>query len=199
VETLAQLVDCNGRMWSRPKARRPASQAWRNEAGGLTERRTAAPGDPPLGAPGIGRRGGFPVCFSASAAPGSAPLVRVAVMGAPVSSVAYAIAAALRALDGHLALLLPTMALVVAIIAPVDAASRAPWRRQRVSRRSERPAGADEHFGQAGRPTHNTARRRSGFARIARTPRMVTLITSVSKRPTVAWCSTRPCPHRTMS
>jgi hypothetical protein len=43
-----------------------------------------------------------------------------AVMGDPVSSVAYAIEAALRALDGHLALLLPTMALVVAIIALVD-------------------------------------------------------------------------------
>lgn len=43
-----------------------------------------------------------------------------AVMGDPVSSVAYAIEAAMRALDGHLALLLPTMALVVAIIALVD-------------------------------------------------------------------------------
>jgi hypothetical protein len=37
-------------------------------------------------------------------------------MADPVSSVAYAIEAALRALDGNLALLLPTMALVVAII-----------------------------------------------------------------------------------
>lgn len=43
-----------------------------------------------------------------------------AVMGDPVSSVAYAIEAALRALDGHLELLLPTMALVIAIIALVD-------------------------------------------------------------------------------
>ena len=43
-----------------------------------------------------------------------------AVMGDPVSSVAYCIEAALRALDGHLELLLPTMALVVAIIALVD-------------------------------------------------------------------------------
>jgi hypothetical protein len=34
-----------------------------------------------------------------------------AVMGDPVSSVAYAIEAALRALEGHLELLLPTMAL----------------------------------------------------------------------------------------
>jgi hypothetical protein len=42
-----------------------------------------------------------------------------AVMGDPVSSVAYAIEAALRALDGRLGLLLPTMALVVAIIALV--------------------------------------------------------------------------------
>jgi hypothetical protein len=39
-----------------------------------------------------------------------------AVMGDPVSSVAYAIEAALRALDGRLGLLLPTMALVVAIL-----------------------------------------------------------------------------------
>src|SRR5438477_7615716 len=41
------------------------------------------------------------------------------VMGDPVSSVAYAIEAALRALHGDLALLLPTMALVVGIIALV--------------------------------------------------------------------------------
>jgi hypothetical protein len=39
-----------------------------------------------------------------------------AVMADPVSSVAYAIEAALRALRGDLALLLPTMTLVVAII-----------------------------------------------------------------------------------
>jgi hypothetical protein len=43
------------------------------------------------------------------------------VMADPVSSVAYAIEAALRALGGDLALLLPTMALVVAIIALVTA------------------------------------------------------------------------------
>jgi hypothetical protein len=42
-----------------------------------------------------------------------------AVMGDPVSSVAYAIEAALRALDGRLSLLLPTMAVVVGIIALV--------------------------------------------------------------------------------
>jgi amino acid transporter len=42
-----------------------------------------------------------------------------AVMADPVSSVAYAIEAALRALDGDLALLLPTMALVVAVVALV--------------------------------------------------------------------------------
>ena len=42
-----------------------------------------------------------------------------AVMADPVSSVAYAIEAALRALDGRLDLLLPTMALVVGIIALV--------------------------------------------------------------------------------
>jgi hypothetical protein len=44
-----------------------------------------------------------------------------AVMGDPVSSVAYAIEAALRALDGRLALLLPTMVVVVAIIGLVIA------------------------------------------------------------------------------
>ncbi|WP_353809719.1 amino acid permease [Agromyces sp. SYSU T00194] len=42
-----------------------------------------------------------------------------AVMADPVSSIAYAVEAALRALDGDLALLLPTMGLVVAIIALV--------------------------------------------------------------------------------
>jgi amino acid transporter len=42
-----------------------------------------------------------------------------AVMADPVSSVAYAIEAALRALNGHLDLLLPTMGLVVGIIALV--------------------------------------------------------------------------------
>jgi hypothetical protein len=42
-----------------------------------------------------------------------------AVMADPVSSVAYAIEAALRALGGHLELLLPTMGLVVGIIALV--------------------------------------------------------------------------------
>jgi hypothetical protein len=41
------------------------------------------------------------------------------VMADPVSSVAYAIEARLRALGGDLALLLPTMALVIAIIALV--------------------------------------------------------------------------------
>jgi uncharacterized ion transporter superfamily protein YfcC len=42
-----------------------------------------------------------------------------AVIADPVSSVAYAIEAALRALDGRLDLLVPTMALVMAIIAVV--------------------------------------------------------------------------------
>jgi amino acid transporter len=42
-----------------------------------------------------------------------------AVMADPVSSVAYAVEAALRALNGDLALLLPTMGLVVAIVALV--------------------------------------------------------------------------------
>jgi len=44
-----------------------------------------------------------------------------AVMADPVSSVAYAIEAALRALNGHLDLLLPTMAIVVGIIALITA------------------------------------------------------------------------------
>jgi hypothetical protein len=44
-----------------------------------------------------------------------------AVMADPVSSVAYAIEAALRALGGHLDLLLPTMGIVIAIIALVTA------------------------------------------------------------------------------
>lgn len=43
-----------------------------------------------------------------------------AVMADPVSSVAYAIEAALRALGGDLALLIPTMGAVVAIIAVVS-------------------------------------------------------------------------------
>ena len=42
-----------------------------------------------------------------------------AVMADPVSSVAYAIEAALRALNGHLELLLPTMGVVIGIIALV--------------------------------------------------------------------------------
>lgn len=42
-----------------------------------------------------------------------------AVMADPVSSVAYAIEAALRALNGHLDLLLPTMGVVIGIIALV--------------------------------------------------------------------------------
>src|SRR5260370_24829813 len=41
------------------------------------------------------------------------------VMADPISSVAYAIEAALRALQGNLVLLLPTMALVVVVIAIV--------------------------------------------------------------------------------
>src|SRR5216683_1044903 len=43
-----------------------------------------------------------------------------AVMGDPVSSVAYAIEAALRALHGDLGLLLPTMAIVLGIIGLVS-------------------------------------------------------------------------------
>src|SRR4051794_29329409 len=42
-----------------------------------------------------------------------------AVMADPVSSVAYAIEAALRALNGHIELLLPTMGIVIGIIALV--------------------------------------------------------------------------------
>ena len=43
------------------------------------------------------------------------------VMADPVSSVAYAIEAALRALDGNLALLMPAMLAVVAVVALVVA------------------------------------------------------------------------------
>lgn len=43
-----------------------------------------------------------------------------AVMADPVSSVAYTIEASLRALDGHLGLLLPTQLIVLGIIALVD-------------------------------------------------------------------------------
>ncbi len=54
---------------------------------------------------------------------GSGPVLLLAfafaVMADPVSSVAYAVEAALRALDGDLGLLVPTMVLVVAIIAMV--------------------------------------------------------------------------------
>ena len=48
------------------------------------------------------------------------------VMADPISSVAYAIEAALRALDGNLALLLPTMALVIVVIAIVGTAGLQP-------------------------------------------------------------------------
>jgi hypothetical protein len=47
-----------------------------------------------------------------------------AVMADPVSSVAYAIEAALRALNGHLDLLLPAMGLVIGIIALVPRGRR---------------------------------------------------------------------------
>ena len=52
-----------------------------------------------------------------SQSPGAAGAFAFAVMADPVSSVAYAIEAALRELHGNLGLLLPTMGLVVAIIA----------------------------------------------------------------------------------
>src|SRR6186713_571862 len=67
---------------------------------------------PPLAGPTAGRRvrRGQAVLFFAFA---------FAVIADPVSSVAYAIEAALRALDGWLGLLVPTMALVIGIIAVV--------------------------------------------------------------------------------
>ena len=70
-----------------------------------------------------------------------------AVMADPVSSVAYAIEAALRALRGDLALLLPTMTLVVAIILVVIVNYR-----QLVGRYPQgggAPAAAAEAFGEA--------------------------------------------------
>lgn len=67
-------------------------------------------GDRPTGRRGRGWLYSGPVLLLAFA---------FAVMADPVSSVAYAIEAALRALNGDLALLLPTMTLVVALIALV--------------------------------------------------------------------------------
>ena len=77
----------------------------------MPENDQADPSDTPLSAPpGRLRSLAFsrPVLLFAFA---------FAVMADPVSSVAYAIEAALRALDGDLGLLLPTMGLVVAVIA----------------------------------------------------------------------------------
>ena len=56
--------------------------------------------------PGVGRRTRALLFFGFA----------FAVMADPVSSVAYAIEAALRALHGHLGLLLPTMGIVIGII-----------------------------------------------------------------------------------
>src|SRR5262245_52619428 len=65
---------------------------------------------PPRTASAVLVRGGKVALFLAFA---------FAVMADPVSSVAYAIEAALRALNGHLELLLPTMSIVIGIIALV--------------------------------------------------------------------------------
>lgn len=66
-------------------------------------------------------RGSAPA--SIASAPHSRPVLLIAfafaVMADPVSSVAYAIEAALRALHGDLGLLLPTMGLVVGVISLV--------------------------------------------------------------------------------
>ncbi len=70
---------------------------------------TSAP-SPPQAVPSALVRGGKVALFFAFA---------FAVMADPVSSVAYAIEAALRALNGHLDLLLPTMSIVIGIIALV--------------------------------------------------------------------------------
>ena len=69
---------------------------------------TASP--PPSTANTVLVRGGKVALFFAFA---------FAVMADPVSSVAYAIEAALRALNGHLELLMATMSIVVGIIALV--------------------------------------------------------------------------------
>ncbi len=66
--------------------------------------------------PGSGSAFGRTVRRALSARPVLLIAFAFTVMGDPVSSVAYAIEAALRALDGNLALLFPTMAIVVAII-----------------------------------------------------------------------------------
>jgi len=70
----------------------------------------------PAPAAGRGRARGRRVLFSR---PALLIAFAFAVMADPVSSVAYAIEAALRALGGDLSLLLPTMALVVAVVALV--------------------------------------------------------------------------------
>lgn len=82
----------------------------------------------------------------AAGVPHSRPvlLLAFAVMADPVSSVAYAIEAAMRALDGELSLLVPTMVVVVAIIALVILNYR-----QLVNRSSQggAPAAVREAFG----------------------------------------------------
>ena len=88
-----------------------------------------------------------------------------AVMADPVSSVAYAIEAALRALDGHLELLLPTMALVIGIIALVTLNYWQLVRRFPAGRRlaRRRRAGRSERSGRSCRSARwsSTSRSRS--------------------------------------
>src|SRR3954465_8706004 len=83
----------------------------RGRCAGKSGRRAAMPSPP-------SRRAAFPLRILRSR-PVLLFAFSFAVMGDPVSSVAYAIEAALRALDGDLDLLLPTMALVIGIIALV--------------------------------------------------------------------------------
>jgi hypothetical protein len=73
-------------------------------------RTSASAASPPRPTPSVLVKGGKAALFFAFA---------FAVMADPVSSVAYAIEAALRALNGHLELLLPTMGVVIGIIALV--------------------------------------------------------------------------------
>ena len=71
-----------------------------------------------------------------------------AVMADPVSSVAYAIEAALRALGGHLNLLLPTMGIVIGIIALITANY---WQLVRAfPKGGGSPEAAGRAFGEAG-------------------------------------------------
>lgn len=84
-----------------------------------TSRRSSAEDEVSSGRPGTVRQGSNGVSGLLHRRPVLLLAFAFAVMADPVSSVAYAVEAALRALHGDLALLVPTMALVLCIIALV--------------------------------------------------------------------------------